>query len=227
MTSLIPQPGRLNGGDGAPAHLEPGAFASRAPTLLYMIRHGEPEECHLNCYYGQLDVPLSERGRETSRRVAARLADLPIDAVYSSDLSRAEYLADLLAEPRDLPVRRLEVFRERAMGVLQGLDRDVLLRDHAELFGQWLADRIRFRIPEAENFEDLHDRVMPAVLELVAAFKGRRVALACHAGPIRVVTAAILGLPLDHIFRIGVNHGGIFAFEFPHEGDPRVTLMNG
>lgn len=196
-------------------------------TILYMIRHGQPEERHINCYYGQLDVPLSERGREQSRFVAERLSGVPIDVVYSSDLSRAGYIADLLAEPRGLPVRRVEVFRERSMGKLTGLDRIALERDHGELYATWLADRIHFRMPEAENFEDLHDRVVPAALELVGAFPGKRIALACHAGPIRVMVARVLGMPLENIFRIDVAHGGIFAFEFPPNAYPRVTLMNG
>ncbi len=196
-------------------------------TILYMIRHGQPEDRHLNCYYGQLDVPLSEHGRQQSRDVAERLAGVPLDAVYSSDLSRASFIAELLAEPRGLPVRRVEVFRERSMGTLTGLDRAALERDHGELYATWLADRIHFRMPEAENFEDLRDRVVPAVLELVASFPGRRIALTCHAGPIRVMTACVLGMPLENIFRIDVTHGGIFAFEFPPQAHPRVTLMNG
>lgn len=196
-------------------------------TILYMIRHGQPEECHLNCYYGQMDVALSERGREQSRSVAERLSQVRLDAIYSSDLSRASYIAELLAEPRGLPVRRVEVFRERSMGRLTGLDRVALERDHAELYATWLADRIHFRMPEAENFEDLYERVVPAVLELVAAFPGKRIALACHAGPIRVMVARVLGMPLENIFRIDVAHGGIFAFEFPHKAHPRVKLMNG
>ncbi|MCE5229643.1 histidine phosphatase family protein [bacterium] len=213
-------------------HAEPadprlGVKQTRPSTILYMIRHGQPEERHLNCYYGQRDVPLSERGREQSRSVADRLSQVPIDVIYSSDLSRASFIADLLAEPRGLPVRRVEVFRERDMGRLTGLDRAALERDHGELYATWLADRIHFRMPEAENFEDLYGRVVPAVTELVESFPGKRIALACHAGPIRVTVAHVLGMPLEHIFRIDVAHGGIFAFEFPPNAYPRVTLMNG
>src|SRR5690606_1687766 len=99
-----------------PEHLRPGVFAPKTPTHLYLIRHGEPDECHKDCYYGQLDVELGEKGRAQSRAVAERLASVPFSAIYSSDLQRATYLAELLAEPRGLPVRQLAVFRERNMG---------------------------------------------------------------------------------------------------------------
>jgi len=197
------------------------------PTTLYLIRHGEPAAQYQNSYYGELDVELSERGREQSRAVARRLAGVPFDAVYSSDLCRAGYLADLLAEPRGLPVRRLAVFRERKMGILQGLDVTALESEHAVLYAQWRADRIRFRVPEAENFEDLAARVLPATRELVAAFAGRRIVLVGHAGPIRVILAEAIGLPLDNLFRLGVAHASIHVIEFAPDAPPIVTLLNG
>lgn len=197
------------------------------PTILYFIRHGEPEQEYLNCYYGQQDVPLSERGRAQSRALAERLASVPFDVVYASDLERTGYLAELLAESRELPVRRLTVFRERHMGALQGLPIPVLEAEHGEIYKQWLADRVNFRCPEAENFIDLAERIIPAVEELVAAFPGRRIALVGHAGPIRVTLAHALGLPLNNIFRLMVNHCSINVIEFHAGGTPRVTLLNG
>lgn len=197
------------------------------PTSLYLIRHGEPEAEFLDSYYGQDDVPLGERGREQSRAVAQRLCGVRFDAVYASDLARAGYLADLLAEPLGLPVRRLAVFRERCMGILQGKSLEALERDHADLYGRWRADRVRFRVPEAENFEDLAARILPAVHELLAAFAGRRIALVGHAGPMRVILGEALGMPLDNIFRLGVDHASIHVIEYFQDGAPRVSLLNG
>jgi broad specificity phosphatase PhoE len=129
-----------------------------------------------------MDVALSERGRPSRTRLPNGCHGA-VQRVYASDLTRAGFLADLLAEPRGLPVRRLSVFRERHMGVLQGIPRPVLETDHADLFGRWQADRIHFRVPEGESFVDLYERIVPAVRELAAAFAGRRVALVSHAGP--------------------------------------------
>lgn len=226
------------GHDWSPAHFtETGGPRAGGPaiplnenhttTTLYMIRHGEPEIEFHNCYYGQQDVPLSPRGREQSAAARDRLAGVDLDAVYSSDLQRAGYLADLLAAPRGLPVRRLIELRERHMGRLQGIPIDVLERDHGEVFSQWRADIIHFRCPEAENFVDLRQRIVPALEELVAAFPGRRVAVASHAGPIRVMLAHALGMPLENIFRLDVNYCGIHVIEFPAGRPPRVALMNG
>jgi alpha-ribazole phosphatase len=201
--------------------------AAQAPTRLYLMRHGEPEEAYANVYYGQMDIELSERGQRQSAALAERLADVPLEAVYSSDLGRATYLARLLAEPRDLPTRALAAFRERHMGQLQGLTAEQMERDHAEQYARWRADRVHYRVPESENFDDLRDRVVPAMLELVTAFAGRRVAVVAHAGLIRVMVAHALGLPLENIFRLEIDYCGLCVLEFAHGQPPRVKLMNG
>lgn len=109
-------------------HAEPAdprhSPAQTQPSTIYMIRHGWPEERHLNCYYGQLDVPLSECGA-SSRAPSPIGSPASIDAIYSSDLSRAGYIADLLAEPRAAAASR------RAFdGKTDRLDRAALERDH-------------------------------------------------------------------------------------------------
>lgn len=196
-------------------------------TTLYMIRHGEPDPQYHNCYYGQQDVPLSAVGLEQSRQACARLDGVALDAVYSSDLQRAAHLAELLAEARGLPVRRLVELRERHMGALQGIPVETLEREHAEVYQSWRADVINYRCPEAENFIDLHARIVPALEELVAAFPGKRLAVVCHAGPIRIALAHALGMPLENIFRLTVNYCGIHVIEYPAGKPPRVTLVNG
>ena len=205
----------------------PGKFAEKRPTLLYMLRHGDVDEAHRDSYYGQMDIALSEAGVKRSCDLAERLSSIKFDVVYSSDLARAARLAEMIAEPLDLPVRTVAAFRERSMGVLQGIQTTILERDHADLFGQWRADRILFRVPEAENFEDLRDRVIPAVEELVATYPGRRIALVAHAGPIRVALAHAMGLPLEHIFRLEIGLCSVNVLEFPPAGPSRVILMNG
>lgn len=201
--------------------------ASPPSTVLYLIRHTEPDERFKEVYYGQLDIPLSERGLRQIGAVADRVASVPFTAVYSSDLQRAGLLADALADARDLPVRRLEVFRERSLGLLQGLTAEEMKERHGGEFEKWFADRAYHRVPGGENFEDLRDRVLPAVGELVQAFQGQRIVVTTHAGPVRVVLAEHLGMPLDRSLNFTLDYGGITVIEFPLRGAPQVKLVNG
>ncbi|XP_075475927.1 phosphoglycerate mutase-like protein 4 isoform X2 [Primulina tabacum] len=66
---------------------------------IIVIRHGETEWNVDGRLQGQLDVELNETGRQQAFLVAERLSKEPkISAVYSSDLKRASYTAQLIAK---------------------------------------------------------------------------------------------------------------------------------
>lgn len=196
-------------------------------TVVYMFRHGEPTAEFRDRLYGQMDVPLSDRGRRQSISAAERLAAIRFDAVYSSDLQRAGFLAECMAKPLDLPVRRLEVFRERHLGEFQGMTQDEVRQSDPERYEQWQADRVHFKSDGGENFPDLQERIMPAVETLVQSFEGGRILIATHAGPIRVALAHVLGMPITQVLNFVLDYACVSVIEYPVGGNPRVKLVNG
>lgn len=209
------------------------AMAEGAPptppgkTTLYLIRHAETADSLRGRFYGQMDASLSERGMRQSEATAARLSTVKFDAVYSSDLQRATILAELIAEPLDLPVRRLEVFRERNFGVLQGMTEEEIRERRPDVYREWTANRVMYEVEGGENFAQLQTRVMPAVRELIESFPGQRVALVCHGGPIRVTLADALGLPIERVFQFALDFACVSVIEYAVGAPPRIKLMNG
>ena len=174
---------------------ESAMTATSEKTVLYMLRHGEPDPAYHDRLSGQIDVPLPERGKRQSDAVAERLASIPFDVVYSSDLARAVYLAQALADRHNLPVRQLELFRERHMGKVQGLRMDEIRAEHPEIFLQYQTDRAGMKVEGGgESYEDLKQRVVPAIEELIQTYPNHRIALAAHAGPIRVMLGHVLDI---------------------------------
>ena len=72
---------------------------------VWLIRHADAYTGLEVLAEGTVDPPLSERGREQAVRLAARLAPIPLDAVWSSDLLRARETAGVVAEAKGLPLR--------------------------------------------------------------------------------------------------------------------------
>ena len=87
---------------------------------LYITRHGQTEWNILGKLQGSADSPLTEKGITDAKRLAARIADIPFDVVYTSDLFRAKHTADLITEGRELPRKELVELREMRMGDWEG-----------------------------------------------------------------------------------------------------------
>lgn len=86
--------------------------------LLYLIRHGQTAS-NVNRLLDTAHpgAPLTVEGHAQAETLAARLAAQPIEAVYSSDLTRAAQTAAPLAGRLGLGVRQLPGLREIPAGV--------------------------------------------------------------------------------------------------------------
>ena len=62
-------------------------------TRIYLIRHAEAEGNLYRRVQGQYNSLVTERGLEQIKALEERFRDVPIDAVYSSDLYRTKKTA--------------------------------------------------------------------------------------------------------------------------------------
>jgi probable phosphoglycerate mutase len=74
----------------------------RNSTRLFLVRHGATQLSTEDRFAGSTDVELSEEGIFQAERLAARLADDSISAVYSSPLKRTLHTARILGGPHGL-----------------------------------------------------------------------------------------------------------------------------
>jgi broad specificity phosphatase PhoE len=180
---------------------------------IWFIRHAETDWNAQARWQGHSDPDLSPRGQEQCRRLAARLAPVAFDAVYSSDLARARSTASLALphQPALLDSR----LRELHMGLLEGNTWEELapqVRAEAEAF--W-GDPFGRRLPGGEGLADLSRRLQSWMAELPRA---GRVAAFTHGGVIRCALWSLTGPPrgrpqpvvLDNtsITRLGYGPGG-------------------
>lgn len=183
---------------------------------LYLLRHGEPEL--LDGFYGHEDVALSPRGRTQAAAQARALADLPLQAIYCSDLQRTGAGAALLAATagRPAPVALLAL-REMHLGVLERVRFvDAKVR-HPELTARRYEDMLDFRMPGGgESVQDVATRVLPCVAELIARHartspEGQppAIALVAHNTVNRILLACATGLGPTGYIRFDQSLGAI------------------
>lgn len=196
---------------------------------LYLVRHGAVDGG--DRFYGHLDVPLSDVGRLQIERAAAALADLPLAAVWCSDLDRALESARIIAAPHGLEPRPDPALREMNLGVLEGVPHAELGQRHPELADKRYPDMWRFRFPGGgENMQDIADRALPALRRLASTHPAPEtcVALVAHNSVNRIVLGDALGLPLRSIFGFAQDFGCVNRVDYPDGSlaGARVRLLN-
>jgi 2,3-bisphosphoglycerate-dependent phosphoglycerate mutase len=72
---------------------------------VWLVRHADAYRDLEALAEGRIDPPLSARGLEQARRLAARLSTVSLHAIWSSDLRRAMETAEIVARGRSLDVR--------------------------------------------------------------------------------------------------------------------------
>jgi broad specificity phosphatase PhoE len=151
---------------------------------LWLIRHADAYSGLAGLSNGRVDPPLSKRGRDQARRLAARLAPVRLDAVWSSDLRRARETAEEVARVHSLPVRVDARLRE--------------VRTHwDEGRSEVLNEPGVYPFPEPED--EVLTRMTAALAEIVATLPSVgpepvRAAVISHNAAIAIYVSRVLGL---------------------------------
>lgn len=166
-------------------------------TRIIAIRHGETTWNVDTRLQGHLDIGLNDRGRWQASRAALALQDETLDAIYTSDLSRARETAHAVANSSGQTVCTTPGLRERHFGMLQG-------QTHAEIEANWPAEARRWRerdtdwTPEGgESLVVFHARVVQTVAELAAQHLGQQILLVAHGGVLDMMYRAATGQNLQ------------------------------
>ncbi|MBK9766664.1 MAG: histidine phosphatase family protein [Chloracidobacterium sp.] len=147
------------------------------PTRLYLIRHGQSAGNAEGRFGGHGPTPLSDLGRRQAEMTANILAKEGIAAIYSSDLQRAVETAEPLAKLLDLPIHQSPAFRERHVGVLEGLTFDESKAAYPKDYYALVNRNIHHVITKGESYRHLLRRITLKVNEGNSCPPGRA---SCH-----------------------------------------------
>jgi probable phosphoglycerate mutase len=154
-------------------------------------------------------IPLDDRGREQAAVLAARLAEVRLDAIVTSPLERCRQTAEAIAAAHDgepLPVKEDEQFAEVNYGDWTGQPLKRLAKDPMWRVVQAHPSAVRFPGEDAESLLEVQHRAVRAVREWNARLGKDAVYLVCsHGDVIKSVIADSLGLHLDLSQRIQVD----------------------
>ena len=176
-------------------------------TELILVRHGQQDfPDPATSKVGEwIDPPLSAIGERQALSVGKYLADSRIDAVYSSQLSRAHRTGLAIAKHHGLEViveedlREIETFRDlpldsSPMEVIGALK----LAGARERF---VRHRTWDVYPYTERHDEFRNRANNVIDGILAHHLGQRVVVACHGGVINAFIGELLGIKEAMFYR--------------------------
>ena len=198
-------------------------------TRLYLVRHGQSAGNAEGRFGGHGPTPLSELGQKQAAKTAALLAKEGINAIYSSDLSRAVQTAQPLSELTGVPIIETQNFRERNVGVLEGLTFDESREIHPRDYYALVNRNVHHVITNGESYRHLLRRSTTELWRILREHQGMRIAIFSHTGAICFLTLHLMGAIRRDTKQtpwIVTSNCGINRFEIRGRNNIRVLALN-
>jgi broad specificity phosphatase PhoE len=198
-------------------------------TRVLLIRHGQSEGNAEGRFGGHTSTPLSPRGRLQAKATAQALSAENLTAIYSSDLPRAVETAMPLARLSNLDVELTDAFRERSVGVMEGLTFEEAAAQHPAQYAALIRRDFDQVLLGGESYRQMLDRASRRLDQAIEQHRGGRIALFSHTGTICILALHLMGAldaPELRPVWIATANCGITRFELRTDGFVRVLAIN-
>ena len=198
-------------------------------TRILLVRHGQSRGNAERRFGGHSATPLSEFGRRQAEAAARALSAEGVTAIYSSDLQRAVETAEPLARSTGLEIRQTAAFRERSVGLMEGLTFEEAAEAHPEEYAALLRRDFEHVLAGGESYRQLLDRAAAELDRAVERHRGGTVAVFSHTGTICILALHLMGaLDAPHLKPVWLSSSncGVTRFTVEHGGLIRVKALN-
>jgi broad specificity phosphatase PhoE len=200
---------------------------SKAPTRVFLVRHGATILTAEDRFAGATDVPLSDEGRIQAARLSLRLQGEPVSAVYASPMGRTIETASILAKPHGLEVLPRDGLREIDHGHWEQKTRGEVDQQFPEEAREWDKDPYTFAPSGGESGLAVTARALPALIEIVRAHPGGNILVVSHKATIRLLLSSLLGFdPRRYRDNLDQSPAALNIVDFKDLTRARLTLFN-
>ena len=194
-------------------------------TTILLIRHAVNDFVKTGKLAGRMaGVRLNEEGLAQADALGRRLAEAPLQCIYSSPMERTMETAAAIAKhhPR-LSVEAHHEITEVEYGDWQGKAINALQR--RKMWGVVQEYPSRAYFPNGETMRAVQVRIVNAIEALARQHPEEMIALVLHADLIKMALAHYLGMHLDVFQRIVISPASISTLQLGHSR-PFIVGMN-
>ena len=174
---------------------------------LLLTRHGETDWNLQRRIQGSTDTELNETGRRQAMQLAEVLLTSPDrpGIIYTSGLKRAQETARIAAGQLQIPCLIHPGLEELSFGLWEGLTWEQVEQQYPDLYHIWHTDRRYGHPPKGESYQDLLDRVIPALRDVIRQEGGsgadRRILIITHSAVIMSLLSYLNRTPFEEMVK--------------------------
>jgi broad specificity phosphatase PhoE len=196
-------------------------------TRVFLVRHGATVLTAEDRFAGATNVQLSEEGRGQASRLAERLRETKIAAVYASPLDRTIETARILAAPHGLEVQPRDGLREISHGHWEQMTRKEVDEKYPKEAEEWEKDPYTFAPTGGESGLAVTARALPALMEILREHPCEKILVVSHKATIRLLLSSLLGFdPRRYRDNLDQSPAALNIVDFKDLTRARLTLFN-
>ncbi|MGE3573485.1 MAG: histidine phosphatase family protein, partial [Dehalococcoidia bacterium] len=161
-------------------------------TRLFLTRHGQTVTNTEGRFCGHSETDLTPKGEAQAQALGKRLAKVKLDAIYTSDFSRAIRTAGLVAGERALTPRADPDLRELHYGEWELEKGGDVARKWRTQYRLMRHEDPAWRPPGGETVAEVRARTRAAFDRIVAAHEGQRVLVVAHGTALNCLISTLL-----------------------------------
>lgn len=181
---------------------------------LYLVRHGHYDSDN----HGMDGGALTELGRKQAAFVAEYLADVPVESIFTSTMTRAWETAQIIADRLNIPTVQPDNFLREVIPTVPPR-----FRDH---FQQMSEQHSGFREDEVEQQRARADLAFAVYFQPPLDYTDVHQVVVCHGNIIRYFMALALDMNPDNWSRLMIHHCGVSIIAIDKMGNMDVIAHN-
>ena len=179
--------------------ITPDALCHSEPLLLKAVQAAIRGSAVMVQYRDKIN-DADTRLRQAKALGRALSAEKP-DAIYASDLQRAQMTAQHVADAHQMNVLLDPALRERCYGAFEGLMYEEITQRYPAEFAAWHARDLHMRFPagerDAETLQEFHQRSVSALERIARRHAQGCIVVVTHGGVLDCVYREATGMPVE------------------------------
>jgi probable phosphoglycerate mutase len=194
---------------------------------LHLVRHGDTMQAAEGYFAGDIDPPLTDRGRAQADALGKVASGLDLAALYVSPKLRARQTAEPILRACKLEPVVDDGLREIAYGAWEGRKESEIKASDAEAYLAWSQDPAMVSPPGGESAFAIAARALPCLVRARREHPSGHVMFVSHKATVRIIVCALLGVPLGRFRdRVACPPASLTTFDFGERGAMLVRLAD-